>query len=101
MDITTIQTRLKGTLFEGCVTLDEDGEFYFRYDTTDNDSREAYEEYCEVVDILDSYGLLLHDHYVEHDCITGVVVDREWHKLRQEVLSISKQRIFKRLKGES
>jgi hypothetical protein len=56
------------------VTKEGDSGFYFRYDTDDNDSHKAWEEYVSVLEQLRVYGLTLKDSLVEHDCISGMLV---------------------------
>jgi len=74
MDIQTAREKLKGSSYEYCVEDDEDGA-WLRVDTDDSTSKENWTEYCMIQDELREYGLTLDDPYIEHDCISGTLVE--------------------------
>jgi hypothetical protein len=56
--------------------METDG-LYFRYDTEDSTQKENWDVYCDIQDTLREYGYILEDPYIEHDCISGNVVEYE------------------------
>ncbi len=74
MDIETARTKLKGSPYENCVEQDNDGA-WLRVDTDDNDPKEAWTEYCFVLEDLREHGLALDEAQLEHDCISGTLIE--------------------------
>lgn len=60
-----------GTIFEGHIEVDGEGEPWLRYDIDDSDSKEQWDEYCFISEQLKAAGLELDEPCVEHDCISG------------------------------
>jgi hypothetical protein len=70
----TINEAFAGSYVEGCFEIQQENEIYFRYDTEDSTGKENWTTYCYISEELASKGYTLTDLYIEHDCITGVVI---------------------------
>ena len=57
------------------IQKDCSGDWWLRYDTDDSDPKEQWENYIMVQDDLRDYGLKLDDAQIEHDCISGDVME--------------------------
>jgi len=74
-----IEELLKGTSLEGCCELALHGSPWVRYDFDSCDSREQQEIYYSLVDELKDVGLQFDDPQIEHDCISGNLMEDEEH----------------------
>ena len=86
-----ILDKLKEVGYEDCLEYYE-GEPYFRYDFPSCDSDEAWDTYIAVIETLFTVNLELHQPDLEHDCLTGDLVDVERLKLKTavEIIEIEK-----------
>lgn len=64
---------LDGSEFEGCI-FSEGGDPWLRFDIDDCGPKEQWDEYCDVLERLKRFGLSLEDSVVEHDCISGKII---------------------------
>jgi hypothetical protein len=62
-----------GTEFEGCINIDN-GTLWLRYDTTDSDLKERWDNFVDVQERLRQFGVQLDDVLIEHDCISGNLI---------------------------
>lgn len=63
---------LSGSEFDQCVST-QNGKPFFRMDIGECGQKEMWGEYCDIVDGLKKFGLVLVDANVEHDCISGFI----------------------------
>lgn len=77
MNIVELEEYLQ-SYFGSSITVEQDKDGpWLRYDTDDNDSREQWDEYLEVLECLALEGLTLSDPQLEHDCISGDIIKDE------------------------
>ena len=91
--IKSVLKRLKQAGFgDHCLEGWEPGKFYFRYDFPDSNPDDAWDTCVDVMDSLHEVGLELNDYLLEHDCISGDLVDLEREQLQECIARIEEEK---------
>lgn len=74
IDLNVVKEAFKDSYLKDCFSVMDGNAIYFRRDTEDSDSRQQWDNYIDVCDELRSKGYKFIEPQIEHDCITGDVV---------------------------